>query len=153
MTITPPSEISHHLKRLAFRLRVNKGYMASILAVYQEQEKLDEIELSNRLSVDVAQMPRLALCKRPLPEGKEFTTQVKQLAAYVGANEIALAQMIRQVITLEQFNALPDIDAGHHEKQTPAFSSGLLAAARDREDRSDNSTSEESADNNDEPSS
>jgi hypothetical protein len=147
--ITPSSsETTQHLARLAQRLRTDRAYMASLLVTYQEQESLDEIELAARLSMNAAQVPRLALCKRPLPESNEFTEQIKQIASFTGADEFALAQIIQQVTTLEQFDVLPDAGIANTEKRSLA-SSGMLAAARDREDSEDKSISDEAAESDD----
>jgi hypothetical protein len=149
MTSTPPSENSRHLMRLAQKLRTDRTYLASIIAAYQRQERLNETELANRLSMNIAQIPRLALCKRPFSESSKFAEQVRQIAAFVGADQTALAQLIRQVETLEQFHTLPGAGAADTEKQPLARSSGLLAAARDREKSDDTSISDALSDDND----
>jgi hypothetical protein len=127
--------------------------MASILATYQSQERLDEIELAHRLSIDVTQVPRLALCKRPLSESSGFAEQVRQIASYTGSDQTALAQIIRQVDALEQLHDLPATDIVETEERHLPSPSGLMAAARDREESDTKPLPDDKPEDNSEPSS
>ena len=128
--------------------------MANILATFQRQERLDESELAHQLSIEVTQIPRLALCKRPPLESGGFAEKVKQIAAYVGADPTALAQIIRQVDAIEQLYDLPITDSGEEaEERSLSSPSGLMAAARDREASDSKSMPDDKSEDNSEQSS
>lgn len=129
------SDTLYHLERLARKLRANPDYMASVLAVYQQHEQLSEAALAHRLSIDSTQLTRLALCKRPNTQSVNFPEQIHQIAIYVGAGEIALAQIIRLVESLQVFSSLAAGEKPVTSTATPeSMMSGLLSAARDRQE-------------------
>jgi hypothetical protein len=143
MSIPLSPETTRHLARLAQKLRADSAYMSSVLFFYQSQERLGDTELATQLALDVVQLPRLALCKRPQSQSNNFSKQVRQIAAYTGANEIALAQIIRQVEALEQLRSLPTLaETEANERPLPSLS-GLVAVARDREEPNDESRSDD----------
>jgi hypothetical protein len=145
---TPNPETNRHLARLAHKLRGNAGYLSNVLFAYQQQEHLTDDALAHRLSLDPSQLPRLALCKRPQTD--RFAEQVSQIAAYTGANEAALAQMIRHVDALQQLRTMPPIEESAAEPRVASAPiSGLLAAARDHEKPADESEAEDQAAEND----
>ena len=144
MTTSLP-ETTQHLARLAQRLRSDPAYMASVLIAYQSQERLSDTELTHRLAIDEAQLPRLALCKRPSSEGDKFAEQVRQIATYTGANPATLAQIIRQIEAVEKLHTLPPAARAEFENQPLSSASGLMAAARDRQKEDDETAAEDEA--------
>lgn len=119
------------LAALARRLRDDPEFMASALAEYQAVERASDSALASYLHLDPSQLSRLALCRRPDTGSPSFGDQVRQIAAFAGADLTALAGLLRQVHALTTLRNLP----GH---EAPAASDslvtrGLLAAARDRE--------------------
>jgi hypothetical protein len=135
MTNTLPlAETARYLVNLARKLSNESAFMASVLDAYQKQERLDDATLAVHLSTNLAQLTRLALCKRPQADSSNFPAQVRQLAEFTGADPIALAQIIRQVAALEQMHHLPAQVAANSEAQPLRSRSGLMAAARDREE-------------------
>lgn len=152
MTTSLP-ETTQHLARLAQRLRSDPAYMASVLITYQSQERLSDTELTHRLAIDVDQLPRLALCKRPSSEGDKFAEQVRQIATYTGANPATLAQIIRQIEAVEKLHTLPPATRAEIEAQPLPSASGLMAAARDRQKEDDETSAEDETQDKDEDSS
>jgi hypothetical protein len=150
MSILPPSEIVQHLTRVAKKFRADPAYMASVLVAYQSQEKLDDSELADRLAIEPDQLPRLALCKRPQSQGNKFAEQIRQIATYTGANQVVLAQIIRQIEVVERLRALPPTIQNEVEEQPLSAPSSLMAAARDRQEEDSEKPDEEEPENNDE---
>lgn len=109
------------IARLAHLARERSRLMASLLAAYQEQQRLDDASLATLLGCDVQALPRLALCRRPRP-APHFRTDIDRIAAYVPCDPRQLAVLIRAV---ESWLSL---------RQAPSAQASLLLAARDRED-------------------
>jgi hypothetical protein len=91
-----------------------------VLARYRAQERLDDEGLSRHLGLSFDQLPWLALCRLPRPEW--FSGDVIDIAERFAIDPALLASVIRQVDALSALKEAPDVD------------SGLLAAARDRDD-------------------
>jgi len=134
MSTQPAPETTRHLARLAEKLRADPAYMAGTLFAFQMQEKLDDAELARSLKLQLDQLPRLALCKRPLPRNDSFAEQVRQIANYSGADPVTLVQIIRQVDSLEQMKNLPSTTQMVTQNSALPSPSGLVAAARDTEE-------------------
>ena len=75
--------------------------MAYVLTTYQRQERLSDDALSQYLNATPAAMPRLALCKRPASDSPQFADQIRQIADYAGVDAVQLANMVRQVSSLD----------------------------------------------------
>jgi len=88
----------HHLALLA---RERDAFMASLLAIYQEQEELDEAELAWFLETDVQALMRLALCRRPRMDASHFDRDIEQIASYTNVNAAQLARLARAATTHE----------------------------------------------------
>lgn len=141
-------DVDRHLARFARRLRNDTSFMSGVLAVYQMQEHLSDEALAEQLQITPPMLSRLALCRRP--QADRFAEQVRQIAAYIGVNAAALAQMIRQVEALQQLSTMPPIaDSATEPRAASAPMSGLLAAARDHEEPADESEAEDQAAEND----
>jgi hypothetical protein len=115
------------LRQLARRLQDKVEFMASVLAQYQKQERVDDRALAEQLGVSTEMLVRLALCKRPKSESSQFAEQLRQIASFTHMDPGRLAMLLRHIESLEQFSQLPD------GRQAPV-GSGLLAAARDRDE-------------------
>ncbi|MGH9766424.1 MAG: hypothetical protein ACREAB_03240 [Blastocatellia bacterium] len=126
------------LMGLARRLQSDPRFMAYALAVYQEQEGLEEEELAQALGIMPEMMSRLALCRRPDSQSPEFAAQVREIADYTLADEAHLANLLRQISGLERLarrgrgSAMVDESEGAEPLMT-----GLLAVARDRDETED----------------
>lgn len=132
---TSPSNRDRPLAGLARRLRDNPAYMAHILAIYQRHERLDEKALADHLGTTPEMLTRLALCKRPEANSPQFAQQVRQLAAYTQSEAGQLANLIRQVDSLERLADRPAVPGKESAETSPRqLRPGLLAAARDRSD-------------------
>ncbi len=122
---------TQRLKRLASRLRSNGAFMASILAAYQQQERMDDAQLAQRLGMQEERLPLLALCGRPDSSGAEFTRQLRQISDYAGADHAALAQVIRQVEAVSRLRSAPQEGSRTADAKPFTAASPFLSAARD----------------------
>lgn len=140
-------DVDKQLASLAARLRDNPGFMAYVLAKYEQQERLSDETLAKDLGVTPAKLSRLALCKRPTGNSPQFADQVRQIAAYIGVDAAELARIIRQVDSLETLSQRHQGSKAEEARTGQLqLGRGLLAAARDRTEESENdssSTSEE----------
>jgi hypothetical protein len=121
------------LQMLSWRLRTDSRYMAWILTTYQIQERISDQKLKELLELSTLSFVRLSLCKRPNGNSPDFWMKVSQIAQYVSIDPVRLANIIRQVESLDELSKMPDSIT--NEKPAVSFKSGLLAAARDREDQ------------------
>ena len=148
--MTVSAKVGRYLAGLAHRLKDNPDFMAYVLTIYQTQERLDDSALAEHLGTTLDALSRLALCKRPEAVSARFADQVRQIAAYISADPAVLANVIRQVDSLEALAkrpmALDSEKLGFRQLRSQA---GLLAAARDRSETGD----EQSSSSEEEPSS
>lgn len=121
------------LTGLARRLQSDPRFMACALAVYREQEGLEEEELAQALGIMPEMLSRLALCKRPDDRSPEFAAQVREIADYTLADEAQLASLLRQISGLEKLARRESGVAEESEAAEPLMT-GLLAVARDRDE-------------------
>jgi hypothetical protein len=105
------------LERASQRLRDQPGYLAYDLAVYEELTGQGATEC---LRLDAEQLTYLALCRSPRRD-RRFGPDVAGLAAYVAADPVALADLVRTADALTMLLGAPSSTRGR----------GLLAAARD----------------------
>jgi hypothetical protein len=84
------------LAALAQRLRKDPGFMAHVLALYQQEKRIDDQALTQELRAFPEMIVRLALCKRP-QAGTSFAVQVRELSDYTLIDEVALERIIRKV--------------------------------------------------------
>lgn len=97
------------------------AFLGWTFARFREAEHLDQHGLASMLGVEPETLNRLALCRRPRPD--RFGEDVHAIAARFGADVLRLASVIRQADALTTLADLPTPDVG------------VLAAARDRDDR------------------
>lgn len=82
------------LHRLALLARTRPTLLAGPLALYQQQEGLSDEQFAALLHCDIEALSKLALCERPR-EAPDFRHDVEQIAAYIHADVLQLAQVIR----------------------------------------------------------
>ena len=123
------------MHELAIRLKSNPSFMSWILATYQKQEHVSETNIIDILNTTPDMFYRLALCKRPDSNRQEFIDEIRQLANYTSIDPAHLANLIRQVEALETFKTMPNPLETKAETQTYLTSTGVLAAARDRDEK------------------
>lgn len=130
------------LATLARRLRHDPRYMSYVLAAYQTQEHLTDDELARELGTLPALVVRLALCKRPASSSPQFAEQVRQIAGYTLTDAARLANILRQVDGLERLSRRTAAFAAPEDTEAEISHplSGLLAAARDRIEPTDDET-------------
>jgi hypothetical protein len=125
------------LRSLTRKLRSDPRYMAYVLDAYRRQESLSDEDLAETLGILPELVVRLEMCLRPNADSPLFAEQVSELADFSLTDEAQLAGILRQVDSLEKLAEHPGAEA-EVETQDDAHLglnlSGLLAAARDRED-------------------
>ena len=130
------------LAGLARRLQSDPRFMACALAAYREQEGLEEEELPQALGIIPEMLSRLALCKRPDTQSPEFAAQVREIADYTLADEVQLANLLRQISGLEKL-ARRKSDAAEKSEAAEPLMTGLLAVARDRDETEEDQEKQE----------
>ncbi len=122
------------LDRLARLARERPHLLAGPLQLYKEQEGLDNEQIAALLGCELEALPRLALCERPRP-APHFREDVERIAAYIHADMLQLARVIRAAETREALSS------------GPATARPTLLAARDydesEEPQAPNSTTDE----------
>ncbi len=131
---------SSELANFARRLRSDARYMSYVLAAYQKQENLMDEDLVRELGTLPALVVRLALCKRPVSSSSRFAEEVREIADYTLTDETQLAGILRQVDVLENLAERSAILATPEVEQSQGYPlTGLLTAARDRDESTDES--------------
>lgn len=64
------------------------------LAAYQREHGLDDAAVAAWLGCPLWQLPRLALCSRPVVGSQTFCAEVERLAQYVSCDPNRLASLI-----------------------------------------------------------
>ena len=108
----------------AKRAAENPTYLGHVLRIYREHEGMSEDQLADVLDIEIGFLPRLYLCKRPDSAAPDFGERLNTIADYALTEAATLAGIIRQV------DAIESLSSG-------LGSSGLLAAARDKEEHLD----------------
>jgi len=124
------NDYSPSLERLAQLAQGRPNLLAGPLAVYKEQEGLDDQQLASLLGCEPGALLRLALCERPR-QAPHFREDVKRIAEYIGADMMQLAMLIRAAESREALG------------QRPHATSPTLLAARDYEDAEECGTEDE----------
>src|SRR6266581_194839 len=110
------------LRAAAARLEGDPFFMASVLAEYRSQMRLNDQQLAKALSCTAQALTTLALCRTPrLDDAESFLADVQTIAKYAECDWRELAKVVRTVQslgTLKRFTGMPE--------------SQLLKAARDR---------------------
>lgn len=119
------SKPSPALVYAAQRAAQRSFFLASALHQYQDLHQLDEQGLARDLGCAAEDLPRLALCRRPVGTSATFLDDVEQLTRRFHLKDGRLLALIRQVEALE---ALQTHMARASQRES------LLQAARDREE-------------------
>lgn len=129
------SDASGRLAGLAGRLQNNSGFMAQVLAIYKKQEALNDQILADQLNIIPEMLTRLALCRKPDPNSPQFADQIRQIASYTNTETAQIANIIRQVESLQKLSERVELITASETTSSPyPVQKGLLAAARDRID-------------------
>jgi hypothetical protein len=124
------NKYSLSLDRLALLAQRRPHLLAGPLALYKEQEGLDDQQVAALLKCEPEALLRLALCERPRP-APHFREDVERIAAYIHADMMQLARLIRAAEAREALH--------HRSSAVPP----ALLAARDQEDAEVVSTEDE----------
>ncbi len=117
----PQKESEQQLLAFASRKAAHReGYIASYLARYQQQENLSEEALRKHLGCTRDAYTRLALCRTPVVDSKDFGQRIGRIASVTGITASRLADIILQVAHLQAIQEEP---------------AALLLAARDRDEQ------------------
>lgn len=127
----------HQLQIMATKLQSDPSYMAWVINTYQKQERFSLSKLIEVLQVNEEILAKLALCKRPITNSKEFHKQVHQISEYINIEPFQLVKIIRQVESVITLSGKPDLNAGEIRNLAQLG----VAAARDKiEDHSSDKT-------------
>lgn len=127
-------------ERLAERAAADPFYMASALSAYRQAEGLDAPALADFLGCAPADLPRLALCRKPGAVGEsEFSADVAHLTERFGLRRLPLIRLLRQEAFLQAASASPSASFRTESSRPP-----LLLAAQDREGDAEDQETEES---------
>ena len=105
------------LDSIAARASREPFFLGSLLDRLARAEQLDEAALAERLGCDPVQLPRLRLCRTPLPD--RFREDVTRIAEAFRIESARLAAFVQAATVLERLEAPSQADAP------------LLMAARD----------------------
>ena len=112
------------LRAATARLERDPSFMASALADYRAELRLNDQQLAKALDCNVEALTSLALCRTPrLDDEKLFLSDVQAIAKYAGCDWKELVRVVRTVrslATLKRFTGAPEAQ--------------LLKAARDKHD-------------------
>lgn len=122
------SKRSESLLRAARRASQEPFFLASVLHSYQMANNLEDGVLAELLSCALDDLPRLALCRRPVASSSTFLAEIEHLAQRFELHGDQLAMMIRQVDALDSLR-----------QHLGAFqaTSRMLRAARDHDETTD----------------
>lgn len=124
------------LQLLADRLKDNPDYLAWVFASYQKIERISPTKLIQLFGASPMEFIKIALCKRPMAESPHFAQQVIQIAKFSNIDPAILANIIRQVDSVQALCSKPEaLKQGEQDTSATQLRAGLLAAARDRSDQ------------------
>jgi len=139
MTNDIDTQTLYQLQLMATKLQDDPAYMAWIINACQKQEKFSAHKLIEVLHTTEGTLAKLALCKRPDANSKDFGKQVAQISEYTEIDLLLLVNMIRRV---ESIVALSN-NAGINSDAVSSVAKFNFAAARDRND--EHSTQEDAS--------
>lgn len=100
------------LRAATARLERDPSFMASALADYRAELRLNDQQLAKALDCNVEALTSLAFCRTPrLDDEKLFLADVQAIAKYVGCDWKELARVVRTVqslTTLKRFTGTPE---------------------------------------------
>lgn len=113
--------MSEALELMAGRAAGDPFFLAHPLAAFAQSERLDDPALAARLGCEVADLPRLRLCRAPRPDPADFRADVQAVAAAFGIDPRGLAAAVRHGEGLTRLR----------KEGRAAAAPGFLLAARD----------------------
>ena len=114
-------ELLRHAARAATR---SLFFLAGSLEEFRQNRGIDEAELARFIGCVPELLPKLALCRRPVPESGGFRSDVDRITAAFGLRDGRLVQLLREA---ESVKALKEADLALGE----VTRRGALMAARD----------------------
>lgn len=100
-------------------------FVASVLARYSSIKQIKPEEIAPLLGCSQEDLSRLSLCRKPNTETPfSFRKDVEQIASYVGIDRTRLAQLFREVESLEALQSAP-------QNSKAKLAPSVLVAARD----------------------
>ena len=114
--------MSEALDRLARRAEGEEFFLAALLAVYADSERLDEGQMAAALGCAPEALRGLRLCRAPRADGAAFRQDVQAVADHFGLDVARLTGVVRRAQALARFRA-----AGVGPR-------GLLLAAREAQE-------------------
>jgi hypothetical protein len=119
------AERAEHVNRL-LRLAVGRAeedpfFVGFALRIYRAAEELDDAGLAERLGCAPADLPSLALCRRPTPTATSYRHDVDRIAVWAHTDADRLANVLRFAEGVEAMRRM----------RRPAGADGVLMAARD----------------------
>lgn len=102
-------------------------FLGYYLREYRSMNGLDELGLAQFLECAHDSLTRLALCLHPDPHSDTFRDNVERVAVHCAANPLKLAQLIREVDSVQTMRSAPVFHLSQVRGHGPA-----LLAARDR---------------------
>jgi hypothetical protein len=119
------------LQYAAKRAINSRFFLAESLKEFRINRGMTEDELAAFLGCRSELLPKLALCRRPDPESSRFRVDIERIATAFNIQPIHLVQVIREVDSMKALTEAKPIQAAPE---------GLLAVARDLEDKEAGST-------------
>jgi hypothetical protein len=107
------------IQALAKRAEDEPFFLASVLAIYAQSERLDEGGLAAALGCPVGELTMIRLCRTPQSDSPQFWEDITTLADRFGMNPTRLAEAVKRGRVLLRLRA--------------AKAGGALMAARDHE--------------------
>jgi hypothetical protein len=116
------------LASAAKRASARKFFLGHVISIYAKKFKLTKDEIAKRLGCSKDALPRLFLCRCPKSEDSSFIEDIQRIAEFVGADSISLLKLLREAEAISALVRSEDLSGKNQ---------GYLAAARDREEISE----------------
>jgi transcriptional regulator with XRE-family HTH domain len=123
------------LQYAAKRAVRSRFFLAESLKEFRINRGMTEDDLGAFLGCSPVLLTKLALCRRPDPESPKFRNDIERIATAFNMQPIRLVQVIREVDSLKALTEAKPIN-----EEAPE---GLLAVARDIEDKEADDTKPE----------
>ena len=111
----------------AARASDDPAFLAYDMREYSKMNGLDEIGLARFLECSHDSLVKLALCLHPNPHLDSFRDNVERIAIHCAANSMKLAQLVREVDSVQTMRSAPSLPMSQMHGHTT-----VLLAARDR---------------------
>jgi hypothetical protein len=111
----------------ATRASDDPAFLGYDLREYSKVNGLDEVALAQFLECSKDSLVKLALCLHPSPALDSFRDNVERIAFHCAANAQRLAQLIREVDSVQAMRSAPPFQIPQRHGQ-----SAVVLAARDR---------------------